>query len=107
MSPIEDLIAEEWCASLQSAWSLARGERLAELEGKYLKRFDGRGLHPYSQLWGQVFACETLLPALAELRDTGDHRCEAYSLREAARREADAIYAARIIEEAQKEAAAA
>lgn len=63
MTAVTDL----WMTALQSAWGLARGERLNELdpEGR-VRRFDERGLHPYSHVVGQVHACQELVPVLRE-----------------------------------------
>ena len=60
-----------WVEALQAAYSIARGERLATLKGKRPRAFDVRGLHPFSEEVGRVFACESLAP---ELRFAGfDH----------------------------------
>jgi len=40
----------------QQAFRLAYAERINELRGVYVARFDKRGLHPYSVLWGQLIA---------------------------------------------------
>jgi hypothetical protein len=61
---IERFIESEWCAALQAAYSLARGERLNVLQNRHVKRFDARGLHPYSEVWGRIRALEALLPTL-------------------------------------------
>ena len=87
MNPIYDL----WAECLSWAYVVARGERAAEIRGdRRAKRFDGRGLHPYSVAWGYVLACESFAPELAELRDLGgDVACEPVTLRAAAHREAE------------------
>ena len=36
------------------AYRLAHGERINELIGKHVRTFDERGLHPYSEIWGQI-----------------------------------------------------
>lgn len=61
-----------WGRALSLAWSHARADRARELRGdRTVRRFDPRGLHPYSLEWGQVLACEALLPGLSGLRDLG------------------------------------
>jgi hypothetical protein len=56
----------EWEEALQSAYSIARGERLAWLKGRRPRSFDGRGLHPFSLEVGRIHACESIEPALRE-----------------------------------------
>lgn len=65
---------------LGQAYTLAFAERMAELEGRYVARFDKRGLHPYSVVWGQIMAIETS----EDNMDTSPER-----LRRRARAEAD------------------
>jgi hypothetical protein len=61
---VEIAIGEQWAEALQEAYGLAKGERRGELSGKRAKRFDGRGLHPYSLVWGRIRALEEMLPTL-------------------------------------------
>lgn len=56
-----------WCAATRGAYKLAYGERLAQLRGKQVKRFDDRGLHPYSEQWGRVTLAESFLEHLPYL----------------------------------------
>lgn len=41
---------------LMEAYRLALGERLGELRGHRPRLLDGRGIHPYSYVWGHVDA---------------------------------------------------
>lgn len=51
------------------AFTFAKAERLAELRGDYrAKRWDSRGLHPYSVEWGRILAFEVALPELGNER---------------------------------------
>jgi hypothetical protein len=83
-----------WVEGLQSAYGLARGERSNELEGKYVPRFDGRGLHPYSHVVGQVQTCEVLLSELSFAQ------FDPVTLRRLAREDADELFRQGILEEA-------
>lgn len=53
-------MADEWDAwasfqtALRHAHRIAHGERMNELIGKRVRTFDERGLHPYSEIWGQI-----------------------------------------------------
>ncbi len=93
MRPLSDRggVAERWVEALETAYGLARGERLAEIRGdRRVKRFDSRGLHPYSEAWGRILSLEGLDPELAALRDLGgDVACEPGTLRHAAHRDAE------------------
>lgn len=55
----------EFMAALRHAYLLARGERMNELRGKRVAKFDSRGLHPYSEAWGRISACLSL-PGVTE-----------------------------------------
>ena len=44
---------------VKQAYKLAYVERLQELRGQYQARFDKRGLHPYSVIWGQIMVLTT------------------------------------------------
>lgn len=67
----ELFILEAWQQAVQMAWSLAKAERIAELNGSRSKTFDTRGLHPYSVEWGRILAFEVLMPELAHARYEG------------------------------------
>jgi hypothetical protein len=86
-------ITDLWIESLQAAYSLARGERLNELNGRYTKSRDERGLHGYSYVWGQVRALEGLEPVLANEDVTTDP----IALRKAAHADAEAEFRAEIL----------
>lgn len=49
---------EEWLSWVRDAWKIAYHDRRNELVGKRVSRFDTRGLHPYSEAWGHIFAAE-------------------------------------------------
>jgi hypothetical protein len=61
---MEKIIRERHAEMLRSAYLFARGERLAELRGQRYHKYDGRGLHTLSMIWGEVQACELLVPGL-------------------------------------------
>lgn len=75
-----------WMNALQRAYTLSRAERLNEMQGKHVKRFDSMGLHPLSEAWGQIHLAENLEPVLAAVG------CAPESLREAARQDAELEY---------------
>lgn len=52
---------EEWVRLLREAYLIARGERMAELRGRRLKRFDDQGLHPFSVVIGKLTMIESML----------------------------------------------
>ena len=85
---------ERWCELVREAYLLARARRLHELRGKYVKTFDGRGLHPYSVVWGQILL---LMPEGLEAD------CSPNELDKAAREEADEIFRAQLLEEARSD----
>lgn len=101
MTPISDdlaqLIWDEWLRALQSAYRLARAERLAELNGSRYKRYDERGVHVYSAEWGRVYTCEVLMPELAEFRAVTSAFCGPVLLRESAKWEAEQEYASEVL----------
>lgn len=45
----------------REAFLCARGERLAELRGRRLRRFDDAGLHPFSFIMGKIALMEQVL----------------------------------------------
>lgn len=59
-----------WMAMVEQAFALARGERLAILNGRRSRTFDDRGLHPYSEVWGKIDAF-TSEPIAAWLQEGG------------------------------------
>jgi len=84
-------VYEVWLEALSFAFLLAKGARAAELRGdRRSKTFDPRGMHPYSEEWGKVRACEELIPELETLRADAD----AVSMRATAFREAEDDFAA-------------
>lgn len=88
-------VVDAWVESLQSAYGLAKGERRNELAGRYVKSRDGRGLHPYSYVWGAIRALEGLEPDLANEDVTTD----AVTMRKLAHADADAEFRAEILAE--------
>ena len=82
-------VRDEWERGLASAFSFAKAARTAELRGDYrAKRFDSRGLHPYSVEWGRVLACENVEPSLADERLDG-RDLDPVTMRNRASREAE------------------
>lgn len=65
---LSDLIVEEWCRALQMAYKHIKAQRAAQLRGHLWRKYDQQGMHSYTAEWGRIFACEVLLPELAELR---------------------------------------
>lgn len=99
---LEALIAENWERLLSEAFLFAKGERLGELLGTYLKRRDGRGLDTYSLIWGEIQAYENLLPSLAQVREVGGVPCNPVTMRKAAYQEANEQYAERVLRKAKE-----
>lgn len=94
--PPPEAVVSLWVESLQSAYSLARGERLNDLRGTKGRFLDARGLHPFSAIWGRVEAAQALCPDLnAEGLATSPH-----ALWKAGREDADAEFRAEILEAA-------
>jgi hypothetical protein len=82
-----DPVTSFWVQSLQRAYTLARAERLNELNGTRVRRFDAMGLHPESEAWGCIHAAENLEPVLAAVGTAPEE------LRQAARRDAEEHFA--------------
>ena len=62
-----------WQDALAMAFAFAKAARTAELRAdRRVKGFDARALHMYSTEWGRVWACEELVPELANLREHVD-----------------------------------
>lgn len=61
-----DLAAQALDLAQHEVKRLYKQHRLAELEGRYLKRWDGQGLHPVSVAVGRVLALRELFPELAD-----------------------------------------
>lgn len=57
--------AEEHAAALRAAFAIAETEALARMRGEFPKRFDSRGIHPFSEEWGRIHALEAMHPELA------------------------------------------
>jgi hypothetical protein len=62
-----DHAAEAHQQAMNQAHRLAKSERLSELKGRHLRRFDGQGLHPFSVEVGRLLALRELFPELAEV----------------------------------------
>lgn len=108
MNPVES-----WELAVASAWKLAYGERMNELHDERRPRLlDERGLHPYSEVWGQIILLEAV-PEVATFN--GEERTlllrgadpafgyeagrvSPFELKEAARRAASVDYAQEIID---------
>jgi hypothetical protein len=88
---MSDPLTQAWVDALQRAYTLARNERLNEMRGKHVKRFDAMGLHPESEAWGQVHMAENLDPTLAAVG------CAPEGLREVARLDAEGEYHQQIL----------
>lgn len=43
---------EGFCAAVRECYLLAKGEEAAQLRAKRFRRFDARGIHPFSEAWG-------------------------------------------------------
>ena len=59
-------LADYWLDSLIAAYKYAKGERAAELRDEYVRRYDGRGLHPFSVECGRIEALQDAEPVLRE-----------------------------------------
>lgn len=81
---LEAAIVHIWTESLTYAYGFEKGARANEITGRYVKRFDERGLHPASIAWGAIQACESLVPELGH----ADVTTTPSALREAARADA-------------------
>ena len=80
-------ISELWIDALRAAYSVAKAERLKTLHGDYLRGFDGRGVHVFSEECGRIAQLEAMEPDLA---------CAGFSppvFRAAAHADADEEYA--------------
>lgn len=104
MSEVEALVAERWEHLLREAYLFARGERLAQLHGRHLPRYDSRGLHTYSVIWGEILGCELLVPELATVAQLGDYPCTPTTMLKAARAEATRIFIKEFVEQSTEEA---
>jgi hypothetical protein len=60
-------VIDAWCRAVSMLYSLARGERLGELNGRRSRLIDERGLHPFSLEVGRIFALQDMYPQLEEL----------------------------------------
>lgn len=85
------MISDLWLESLHEAYYLHRGERLNELHGVRVKRFDERGLHPESVVWGGILKLEALCPDLAGAG------ADPVLMRSEAHRDAEAMFKAEIL----------
>lgn len=75
---------EEYVRLLREAWLIARGERLAEMDGRRLRLLDDSGIHPWSYVWGKIVMLENALG----LNDIYGSYARLHDLREEAREEA-------------------
>jgi hypothetical protein len=82
---VADRLGQERLRLLREAYMIARGERLAELRGRRLRRFDASGLHPFSVVVGQIQKVEWMLDTPSA------ERVNAVTLRQAAIEEAHQI----------------
>lgn len=89
-----DPLTQAWVEALQRAYTLARAERLNEMRGKYVRRFDAMGIHPESEAWGHIHLAENLDETLAAVG------CAPEALRQAAREDAEAEFRAEIVQAA-------
>jgi hypothetical protein len=80
--------------ALRAAYSLAESAALHRLRGEPFRRYDARGLDPYSEEWGRVAVLETLHPTLSALRDS-----DPVEMRTAAERSARATLAEQLLAE--------
>ena len=78
-----------WVEAINAAWMYARGERLGELRGKRVQRFDPQGVHPYSLEWGRIMAYEVLDLSLMELRFCGEPNLTPISMKKLAYEDAE------------------
>jgi hypothetical protein len=67
LEALADTAIADWCSAVRDAYKFAKGDRLALLNGEPQRRFDARGLHPYSELVGRARALEAVFPPLREL----------------------------------------
>jgi hypothetical protein len=88
-----ELIFQAWTEDVWQCWLLAKGERLGELRGKYVRKFDERGLHPFSMVVSQVWSWERLMPELSYAQ------FDPVLLRREAQREADKEFRNQVLEE--------
>ena len=102
---LSDLICEEWCKALKMAYKHAKAERRAVLRGEIWRRYDQQGMHSYTAEWGRVFACEVLLPDLAQLRAEVGGFMGPVAMRREAEEDANREYAKELIEPALDELA--
>ena len=79
--------------ALRHAYRMAHGERINELIGRRVRTFDERGLHPYSEIWGQInmLAAHPEVHARLSELDSGDVPTPAH-MRRLAHEEADADF---------------
>jgi hypothetical protein len=89
-------VPDEFVRAVATAWSLCKAERLRELrDERGVRRFDPRGLHPFSYAWGYVEALRDVLDV-----PVGAAYENPWELRDAARAEADSEFRAEIAETA-------
>ena len=93
-NPLPNQSVDRWQSALQDAYMLAHGERLAEIRGdRRAKWLDGRGLHPFSALWGEIVALESVEPVLKYAREqSGESACDPVTLRQVAHRDAELAF---------------
>lgn len=101
LSSLPDDFSERWplwLGEVRMAYEIARGERLGELRGRRVSRFDARGLHPYSEAWGKIAAAmhPQLVTFFAERGDEGHSPLSPTRLRALARSDAEAEFARRV-----------
>lgn len=64
----DSVIFHRWTEAVQAAYRLAHASRTADLYFRPVKRFDSRGVHPFSEECGRIAELQQLMP---ELRNAG------------------------------------
>lgn len=99
---IEAMLRERWWRSLRLAWSAAKVERRAQLDGfRARASFDSQGIHSYSHHWGEAKLIEALLPDLEEVRRA--HGVDPVSMRTLAQHTAERAFALDYLKKAEAE----
>ena len=100
----EALISAKRAELLREAFLFARGERLAVLRGTRLRRYDGRGLHLYSFIWGEIQALDDLVPPDEDREKSDGFPGDPLRMMRVATEAADLIFAREIIQQSKEEA---
>lgn len=59
------MIFQRWVDALQTAYKLAYAARTADLNFRPVKRYDSRGVHPFSEECGRIAELQQLMPELS------------------------------------------